>query len=80
MPLFIDTHNGTELPDEIRNLVQKRIGTGEKDDHGVIDRGVLIDHESNTMHCILEGPDRNAIHPPEKRIRRFSDITPSQRL
>lgn len=62
MPIYMDTHEGThDLPGELREKVSKRIKSGEKDDFGVIDRGIIIDTEGNKMHCILDAPDAEAV-------------------
>lgn len=61
MTLFLDTHKGTDLPDDMRRAVQDRIRSGQKDEFGVIDRGVIIDKEAGQMHCILDAPDPNAV-------------------
>lgn len=61
MPLFMDTHEGAELPQDLRRRVHERIRSGQPDEHGVIDRGVIIDKDAGTMHCVLEAPDRDAV-------------------
>ncbi|MEA3200415.1 MAG: hypothetical protein QOE90_1843 [Thermoplasmata archaeon] len=61
MPTFLDTHSGTELPSELRRMVEARVKSGEKDSFGVVDRGIIIDREGNEMHCLLDAPDANAI-------------------
>ena len=61
MPLFMDTHQGTELPDEVNRKVKARVKSGEKDDYGVIDHGVIIDRDAGEMHCVLEAPDAEAV-------------------
>lgn len=62
MPVYIDTHeNTTEFPPGLRDKVTERIRQGNEDDFGVIDRGILIDHEGNKMHCVLQAPDVDAI-------------------
>lgn len=61
MPMFMDTHEGTKLPDKVLKTVQARVKSGEKDEHGVVDRGVIIDHEARKMHCVLEAPNEDAV-------------------
>lgn len=62
MPIFMDTHTGTtELPAELKKLVSERVRSGERDQHGVIDRGIVIDQEGRKLHCILEAPDVDAV-------------------
>lgn len=62
MPVFIDTHEGSvDLPQELRDTVTKRVRTGEKDQFGVVDRGIIIDREGRKMHCVLEAPDVDAV-------------------
>lgn len=61
MPVFMDTHQGTNLPADLRRQVEERVRSGQKDRFGVIDRGIVIDKDGNKMHCILEGPDADAV-------------------
>lgn len=62
MPIFMDTHpETTDMPQELRERVEARVRSGEKDEHQVIDRGVVLDREGRNLHCILEAPDVNAI-------------------
>ncbi len=61
MPVFMDTHQGTDLPNDLRRTVESRVRSGAKDDFGVVDRGIVIDQEGREMHCILEAPDAAAI-------------------
>ena len=61
MPIFMDTHEGTDLPMELRHTVERRIRSGEADAFGVVDRGVILDNEANRMHCILDAPDMAAV-------------------
>lgn len=61
MTVFLDTHKGTELPDELRRTVQERVRSGAKDKFGVVDRGIIIDRDAGEMHCVLEGPNEKAI-------------------
>lgn len=61
MPLYMDTHETTELPDELRRTVESRVRSGERDEHGVMDRGVIIDKEAGTMHCVLDAPNVDAV-------------------
>lgn len=61
MPIYMDTHEKTELSEELRTAVTERIRTGEKDAHGVIDRGIVVDTVDHRLHCVLEAPDTEAI-------------------
>lgn len=62
MPIYMDTHEGsTDLPAPLRETVTQRVRTGEKDQFGVIDRGVIIDREGRKMHCVLDAPDVEAV-------------------
>lgn len=68
MTLYLDTHVGTDLPADLRNKVESRVRSGEKDRFGVIDRGVIIDKEGGKMHCILDAPDPNAVMEHHKAL------------
>ena len=68
MTLFLDTHKGTDLPAELRRTVQDRIRSGEKDQFGVIDRGIIIDQEAGEMHCLLDAPDAQAVMEHHKAL------------
>lgn len=57
----MDTHEGTEIPDELRQMVWTRVRSGERDQHGVIDRGIIIDQDAGRMHCVVRAPDRDAV-------------------
>src|SRR5437763_1208315 len=61
MTLFLDTHKGTSLPDDLRRTVESRVKSGAKDAYGVVDRGIVIDDEAGEMHCVLEAPTTQAI-------------------
>lgn len=61
MPLYMDTHDTTEMPQELRRKVESRIHSGERDEYGVVDRGVIIDKDAGTMHCVLDAPNRDAV-------------------
>ena len=61
MPMFMDSHDGTELPEQLRRTVEGRIRSGERDDYGVVDHGIIIDRDANKMHCVLEAPDEEAV-------------------
>lgn len=62
MPVFIDTHDDTtELPADLRKLVSERVRSGERDAHGVIDKGIILDKEGRKLHCILDAPDVDAV-------------------
>lgn len=68
MALFMDTHQGTELPSDLRRTVETRVRTGEKDKFGVVDRGIIIDQEAGEMHCVLEAPNEQAIVSHHKSL------------
>lgn len=61
MPVYLDTHKGTELPSELRRTIEGRVRSGAKDKFGVIDRGIIIDNEAGEMHCVLDAPNTAAI-------------------
>lgn len=62
MPTFMDTHaNTTDLPAELRKKVTDRVRTGEKDQFGVVDKGIIIDKEGRNLHCVLDAPDVEAV-------------------
>ena len=68
MTLFLDTHKGTELPDELRRTVESRVKSGAKDSFGVVDRGIIIDNEAGEMHCVLDAPSTQAIVDHHKAL------------
>lgn len=68
MPVFMDTHDGTDLPEELRKMVERRVRSGEKDEFGVVDRGVIIDREARRMHCILDAPDAEAVRKHHEKL------------
>lgn len=61
MPVYMDSHEGTDLPDPLRSSVNARVTSGEPDEFGVIDRGLIMDKVANTMHCVLDAPDKEAV-------------------
>lgn len=62
MPIYMDTHEGSaDLPVPMREALTRRVRTGEKDQFGVVDRGLILDQEGRKMHCILEAPDVEAV-------------------
>lgn len=69
MPIFMDTHQGTEMPAELRRTVESRVRSGERDAHGVIDRGVIFDHDAGTMHCVLDAADRDAVRRHHETLK-----------
>jgi len=68
MTLYLDTHQGTELPDELRRQVESRVKSGAKDQFGVVDRGIIIDNEAGEMHCVLDAPNTQAIISHHKSL------------
>lgn len=69
MPVFIDTHEGmNELPGPLRKTVEERVRHGRPDEHGVVDRGVIIDKQSNRIHCVLEAGDVDAVVAHHKSL------------
>ena len=69
MPIYMDTHDETtELPAELRKKVTDRIRNGQKDDFGVIDRGIIIDREGRKMHCVRDAPDVDAVAQHHKAL------------
>lgn len=62
MPVFMDTHSDmAELSPDMRKMVTERVRNGDRDAHGVIDRGIIMDREGRKLHCILEAPDVDAV-------------------
>ena len=61
MPVYMDTHDSTNLPDALRQKVASRVRSGEKDAFGVVDRGIVIDKVAGKMHCVLDAPNTEAI-------------------
>ena len=61
MPLYIDWHEARELPEEIRSTIKDRIKSGDADEFGVVDRGVVYDKTAHRMFCVLDAPDEDAV-------------------
>lgn len=69
MPTFIDTHaDTTELPADLRSRITERVRSGERDAHGVADKGIIIDREGRKLHCILDAPDVDAVMRHHKSL------------
>lgn len=61
MPIYMDTHAGAELPAELRRTIESRVTSSERDEFGVMDRGIIMDTQANEMHCVLDAPDVDAV-------------------
>ncbi len=61
MTIYLDRHPGTAMKGDAAKEVSDRIASGERDEHGVIDRGVLMDKEADMTYCVLDAPDVDAV-------------------
>jgi hypothetical protein len=69
MPIFMDTHeNTTELPPALRRKVEERVKNGNADTYGVVDRGIVMDHQTKRLHCVLDAPDIDAVIAHHKAL------------
>lgn len=50
MPIYTDTHKGTtDLPPALRKLVTDRVHSSERDEHGVMDKGIVMDQDGQKL-------------------------------
>lgn len=67
--MFMDTHsNTTDLPPALRKTVEERVRSGKPDSYGVVDRGIVLDRQAKTLHCVLDAPDEDAVVEHHKSL------------
>jgi hypothetical protein len=66
--MFMDKHAGADMPTDMRRSLENDIRAKKKDAHGVVTKGVLVDHDAEEMTCITEAPDEASVREHHKDL------------